>query len=507
MDRSSGRDSGLRWLCPQCRQPDGPLRLAELPPELWITIFRHLDNLSMLEVRSTCHRWKDIVDLNLCLRQNFNIEFERNFTMDQRYYPGNLFPAPSASLRDAKIITVDAWWPSFGPGLTVLSLGGCEIALPTLLGMLKETANLTELILVGIKYTSVEEIKVDFRLEKLRDLSCESVFDVFIDIFPRLRYLNLTTMSEHEEDRACRLLQSVQSTLTELTCYFSPSMLERIASMSQLYPTHVFHLGEKKTVVQLCQIKMFQESIEDFCVTADNAALCEIGRNLRKLKSLRVDIESDETTFVPSFLAEMTRLSRLYLFGKPADNTQLVNFGRFRSPNLANLHLYFLRIVAGSLHSYLSQCPNIQAINMVNCVVDSWADIFAPRFASLRRLYLEQITATQNGASIPNLACNLQELRISKSGIPIQVLIQFILRCPQLEILNFYFMENITDELVLVLDRLPKLRKFSIYKGALTDISVDFIIEKCPRLVVDISGDQMISKTGNRRLKDFARFC
>lgn len=143
---------------------------------------------------------------------------------------------------------------------------------------------------------------------------------------------------------------------------------------------------------------------------------------------------------------------------------------------------------------------------MVNCVVDSWADIFAPRFASLRRLYLE-LTATQNGASIPNLACNLQELRISKSGIPIQVLIQFILRCPQLEILNFYFMENITDELVLVLDRLPKLRKFSIYKGALTDISVDFIIEKCPRLVVDISGDQMISKTGNRRLKDFARFC
>lgn len=38
-------------------------------------------------------------------------------------------------------------------------------------------------------------------------------------------------------------------------------------------------------------------------------ALCEIGRNLRKLKSLRVDIESDETTFVPSFLAEMIRLS------------------------------------------------------------------------------------------------------------------------------------------------------------------------------------------------------
>ncbi|KAL1380606.1 hypothetical protein pipiens_014062 [Culex pipiens pipiens] len=155
--------------------------------------------------------------------------------------------------------------------------------------------------------------------------------------------------------------------------------------MSQLHPTNVFHLGEKKTVVQLCQIKTFQESIEDFCVTADNAALCEIGRNLRKLKSLR-------------------------------------------------------------------------------------------------------------------------ELRISNSGIPIQVLIQFILRCPQLEILNFCFMENITDELVLVFDRLPKLRKFSIYKGALTDISVDFIIEKCPRLVVDISGDQMISKTGNRRLKDFARF-
>lgn len=145
------------------------------------------------------------------------------------------------------------------------------MALPTLLGMLKVTLNLTELLLVSIKYTSVEEIEVDFRLEKLRDLSCELVFDVFIEIFPRLRYLDLRAIPEDEEDTACRLLQSVQSTLTELICYFSPSMLERIASMSQLRLTQVFHLGEQETAVQLSQIKRFQESIEKFYVRAENA--------------------------------------------------------------------------------------------------------------------------------------------------------------------------------------------------------------------------------------------
>ncbi|KAL1398192.1 hypothetical protein pipiens_000224, partial [Culex pipiens pipiens] len=307
--RSSGRDSGLRWLCPKCREPDSSPGQAELPPELWIMIFRYLGTWSILDVRSTCRRWKDIVDSNLCLQKNLRIEFERNITLDQRYYPVNLLPAPSASLYDAKIITIDAWWPSFGPGLTKLFLDGCDIALPTLLGMLKETPNLTELLLVYIKYTSVEEIEVDFRLEKLQDLSCDSVFDVFIEVFPRLRYLDLRAIPEDEEDTACRLLQSVQCTLTELTCYFSPSMLERIASMSQLRLTQVYHLGKQETAVQLSQIKRFQDSIEKFDVTAENEALCEIGRNLRNLKSLRVDIVPDEATFVPSFLAEMTRLS------------------------------------------------------------------------------------------------------------------------------------------------------------------------------------------------------
>ncbi|KAL1398585.1 hypothetical protein pipiens_008843 [Culex pipiens pipiens] len=199
---SNGKSSGLWWFCPECRQTvDLPLPyVTDLPTELLIMIFQHLDVDSLLEVRSTCHRWKDIVDQSYSLRKEFVVAFKRKVTMDETFQPENLLPASRTRLNHSKIICVETWWPAFGAALTELSLYHCEIGLSVLLGMLREAPNLISLSLYGIEYSSVEEIEANFRLEKLEVLSCNRLFDIFRSIFPRLRVMDLAFDVSGEEE-------------------------------------------------------------------------------------------------------------------------------------------------------------------------------------------------------------------------------------------------------------------------------------------------------------------
>lgn len=133
--------------------------------------------------------------------------------------------------------------------------------------MLEKTPNLTCLSLGHVESTSAEEINVDFRLEKLECLSCAMISDVYGNIFTRLRELNLEIELENGEDeKVCRVLQSVQGTLQQLDCQLTPFMVEQMASMDRLQLKKVaVRQAVGDLVVELSQI---QGSIEHLVVIA-----------------------------------------------------------------------------------------------------------------------------------------------------------------------------------------------------------------------------------------------
>uniref|UniRef100_A0A8D8ADD8 (northern house mosquito) hypothetical protein n=1 Tax=Culex pipiens TaxID=7175 RepID=A0A8D8ADD8_CULPI len=482
---STCRTPGLQWLCPKCHHSVN-LQLStanrdgtELPPKLWIEIFRNLDKRSMLRVRSTCRRWRDIVDQNQSLRKEFGIRFLFKTTFDEQFSPENLFPASCATLFRATIVTVDAWWPPFGAGLTELFLGNCEVALPVLLGMLKETPNLTKLTLGGINYTTAEEVEVDFRLDKLDYLASDWVFEVFRNMAPRLRRLKLSSeLDEEQEAKACRLLEAVQGTLRELEGNLTPFMLKKIAGMDRLELKSLVHRGEADLAVQLSRMKL---SIEELDVIADNEDLCKIGRNLAKLRKARFALKDSEPV-VPSFLDEMPLLKVLHLEGIGA----FLNLNLLKSAHLISLHLDQFNFTVDCLQRYLTNCPNLQVLAISNCALDSWSDIFTARFNSLRCLRLWSNWVDKDIMSVPEKLIHLTELFISDHKMTTELLVKLLLQCPRLAKLTIGLMETINDEFVGMLSRFPHLRELHIYGCPLTDKAVKLVVDSGTHLRVQL---------------------
>ncbi|KAL9704762.1 hypothetical protein quinque_008280 [Culex quinquefasciatus] len=487
---SSGKSSGLWWFCPECRQTvDLPLHyVTDLPTELLIMIFQHLDVDSLLEVRSTCHRWKDVVDQSNSLRKEFVVAFKRKVTMDETFQPENLLPASRTRLNHSKIICVETWWPAFGAALTELTLYHCEIGLSVLLGMLREAPNLISLSLYGIEYSSVEEIEANFRLEKLEVLSCNRLFDIFRRIFPRLRVMDLAfDVSGEEGVTACRLLRSVQGTLKELECNFTQFMLEQIASMDQLQLTNIADRGEENLAVQL---SLMQPLVRVLSLTATNEVLTEIGRNLKNLHQISVTIAEDQSYFEPSFLAEMTELTSLSLSGQ---DRRYSSFKGFQSTNLSYLRLDAIYFIDSSLRNFLTSCPNLQTLEILDCQLASWSDIFAARLQSLRSLSLWNNRVRNYVMKISEKLTTLKELDISECQILPEKLVKLILQCPQLEKLTLDSIKTVDDEFVSNLDQFPQLKELDIGDCPITDKSVEFIAENCSNLNVSINCEQVSS--------------
>ncbi|KAL9704834.1 hypothetical protein quinque_008352 [Culex quinquefasciatus] len=180
---SSARASGLLWLCPECHQAfnlQQPVKRYEsdLPPELWIMIFRNLDKRSTLRVRLTCRRWKDIVDLDQSLLKKLPLDFGKDATIDDRFQPENLFPATSmASMNRLQ--------------LTTLILQGND----NLIVQLSRTQVAVEVLFITAA-TNEALCKIGRNLTKLKDLAVNmndngTVVPTFLDQMPQLKRLNL----------------------------------------------------------------------------------------------------------------------------------------------------------------------------------------------------------------------------------------------------------------------------------------------------------------------------
>lgn len=239
-----------------------------LPTELLEMIFRTLDKKSLLRIRLTCRRWREIVDRKVSLQNRFGIVFPRGLVMNRKFRPENLFPATFALLQQNKIIRVGLWWPSFGERLTTLFIWNCEISLPTFLEMLRYTPNLSELDIRGAICTYTDEPRTaDFKLHKLHTLDVEftaRAFDVYSKIFPSLTSLIAPKrLNNTHQLESCHLIRSVQTTLEKLAIRFTPFVLDQMSSMDQLRLRTVFLSGESYNAVMLSRI---QPSIEQLFV-------------------------------------------------------------------------------------------------------------------------------------------------------------------------------------------------------------------------------------------------
>lgn len=196
---------------------------------------------------------------------------------------------------------------------------------------------------------------------------------------------------------------------------------------------------------------------------------------LKEISTIMVDCGT------PSFLAEMRQLKVLDLEGFEEDRW---NFEQFGSATLTSLKLNKFSI--SGLQRFLTNCPNLQELQMFECVLDSWSDVFAARFESLRRLHLGSSSVLQNVMNVPAKLKCLKKLRISSCDICAEMLVELLQQCPRLEKLKLFGMSSIDDKFVGILGQFPQLRKLQILYCAITDKSLQLIAENYSHLNVDI---------------------
>lgn len=173
--------------------------------ETWQKIFALLDFKSLLSVRSTCKRWKQIVDESAVIMQRFGIRF-KDFVIDRDFQPTCLIPARSATFENTRISSIDRWWTGFGENLQHLKLDSCQMSTPKLLKMLQHTPNLRSLWYRSnypVNCASIEGVRLD-KLEQLT-VNCSNyeILSIFREIFPHVKrfklfhgYWNLETVAE-----------------------------------------------------------------------------------------------------------------------------------------------------------------------------------------------------------------------------------------------------------------------------------------------------------------------
>lgn len=210
-------------------------------------------------------------------------------------------------------------------------------------------------------------------------------------------------------------------------------------------------------------------------------ALCKIGLNLTKLKDLAVNM-NDTGTVVPTFLDQMPQLKRLNLIGNQYN--QHLHFEGLKGENLTHLYLSSFHTIGDCLQNFLKNCPNLQDLEMRSCSVRSCSDIH------------DNTAANSQGA--------LKTLLMECCQIPTETLIRFLLQCSRVENLLLFDVDAVNDKLIGTLNRLSLLKELAVCDCPVTDKSVEFIVENCSHVVVQICCEQ-ISKLAMKLLDQVMR--
>ncbi|EDS28772.1 conserved hypothetical protein [Culex quinquefasciatus] len=358
------------------------------PPEVIELIFQHLSVFQLKQVRRTCRLWKTIVDGSVILLRKFCLNLPKGVILDQACEPACLLSVPHVFVSNARIISLEPWWPVLGENLGKLRIFNSKFSLPMLAGVLRRTPNLKELDLFYNQYPTNVDVSqfANFQLDRIEQLRLHDHQDKLIQLIRRVcpRPRNLECNADDMEQQIIEYLQTAQDSL------------ERI--------------------------------------------MCEIGRNLPNLRNLHVELlstsTSDATIWRPTFLATMPHLVYLSIDADFIENLR-ATFEGYQNPNLEEITLCGLNFEASeALGRYLRHSPHLQKLALQNTTILAESDLFAnlplsklhtltlinvlccdedeclvEKFENLRVLELNEIDMSEDLASaIIQLSPNLEEI-------------------------------------------------------------------------------------------------
>ncbi|KAL1396740.1 hypothetical protein pipiens_010308 [Culex pipiens pipiens] len=447
---------------------------AELPAKLWERIFLQLNARQLSNVRQSCRRWKRIVDGNPALVEKFEVRFPENLVMDREFQPGGLLPVCGATLKRARIVSVETWWTSFGANLRRLKLGECKVSLATLVGMLGGTPSLEVLELIQVGCSGICNRVENFRLAKLEQLTIEGLeggvglLNVFGQVCTGLKEVRLRVE-----------LTEVQSE-------------QRVIRFSAIKGSE--HVGERRGfcylekyctgLTALKRIQLKRAAFIGFWIDEKELmTLNEIGTNLPSLTRLAVKIDS-EAAVLPTFLANMPHLTDLAISGVYATH-QLLNLTAHGSANLTELKLSNVRVTCCSLQRFCAASANVRVLELKCCAFESWSEIFAAvaPCRKLERLQLDRVRVNRSDVFLVAYFDSLRYLELSDCQLSKEMLAALFGLCPQLEEVYLWRMANFDAEVMLgMCQKLKRLKKLTFNDCLFGDDFADCIVNHCQQL-------------------------
>ncbi|KAL1396738.1 hypothetical protein pipiens_010306 [Culex pipiens pipiens] len=442
----------------------------------------------------SCRSWKRIVDGNPALVEKFEVRFPENLVMDREFQPGGLLPVCGATLKRARIVSVETWWTSLGANLRRLKLVECKVSLATLVGMLGGTPSLEVLELIQVGCSGICNRVENFRLAKLEQLTIEGLeggvglLNVFGQVCTGLKEVRLRVeLTEvQSERRVIRFLQSVRNTLESVEVFATSKILYELTALKQIRLKRAAFIGfwiDEKELMEFSRKQATLEELDIPEVVTTVETLNEIGTNLPSLTRLAVKIDS-EAAVVPTFLANMPHLTDLAISGVYATH-QLLNLTAHGSANLTQLKLSNVRVTCCSLQRFCAASANVRVLELKCCAFESWSEIFAAvaPCRKLERLQLDRVRVNRSDVFLVAYFDSLRYLELSDCQLSKEMLAALFGLCPQLEEVYLWRMANFDAEVMLgMCQKLKRLKKLTFNDCLFGDDFADCVVNHCQQL-------------------------
>uniref|UniRef100_A0A1Q3EWW1 F-box domain-containing protein n=1 Tax=Culex tarsalis TaxID=7177 RepID=A0A1Q3EWW1_CULTA len=481
---SEKEDKTCQW--PEEEEPE----LPTLPAEIWLGVFQYFEEPDLLRVRSTCRRFRDLLEGCSALREKFLPRFPKGVRIDGSYTPKFLFPAASnIFFGNAKIFAVGSWWGPFGRGLTEINLSKCKCVLATLLAMLRETPNLREMLWNDIMMDTVDGSEVDFHLDKMEKFIFKGKRDakmlaVFEKLCPNLKILTISSddLDDYESDHAVSFVESVQNTLESLQITCTDCAINGLLKLDRLQLKQLvldgYDISDNSVAVEFCRKIPSLKSLhlqDGFSLRGSD--LKELGESLPNLECLSAHFPP-QTQIVTTFLASLpVSLRHLALAGEQIEGITIpftaATIGQ-GCPNLTQLALKDFNLAGDSLRQFAAKTPLLTSLALETVAMPDWPVLYAA-LAELTRLQQLNMTFVNTLAENTRGDEGFAELPAVKSLIvkgcnfTKKDLISMLGVLPHLRQLELYNMELVDDGVVAVICRKSGfLKELKIIGCALT---------------------------------------
>ncbi|KXJ83098.1 hypothetical protein RP20_CCG009108 [Aedes albopictus] len=472
-----------------------PSPLPRLPTEILVAIFQHLPMSDLAQVRLTCHHWYDTVCYTSFLMDRFMLSFKNCRLYEGCEQSRILAKSKScyakATLKAVAIEECKILWRSLGDNLQDLTLNDCSLSGDTLVRMLKFTPNLRYLALKTTKFEDfhIQDVVVDFKLEKLETLTLRSIFvydecfDMFKKICPRLKVLKLNYSSfEGWGEKLVQFVQTVRTTLEGINLSYTKvgaTLLQKISTIERLRLKKISLKSsydlKQRDIIHLSRVQPTIVHLNiDNLFPADDQILGEISRNLPNMKRIKLHICRVHNLY-QSFLRNMQRLEYL----KITDATHVagnLDLSCYENSNLEKLYVSAATFSRNTLPRFFEKSPNIRSLTLYQCSYENIHDLQLS-FAHLKSLeYLN----LQRTFDIDDSFCS--RTVFDSVNMPFERIRFFaVTNLTKLCYLNLSRCRDLSDETLVALS-FPRLKKIDLRGLNITDFGIRALVRQCPRL-------------------------